>query len=122
MLLLLLIYQLKPRILPATGYLHQDRPASAVGTGDLGNRRARVLDLRRRNRASRGHSESTFWVFRRGRSDPSEEPTAAPRPAADHLGGAQGACKVSGRQRNAFLSGIASKLEGEALDEIARKE
>ena len=30
LLLLLLIYQLKPRILPATGYLHQDGPASAV--------------------------------------------------------------------------------------------
>ena len=59
---------------------------------------------------------------RRGRSDPSEEPTAAPGPAADHLGGAQGACKVSDRQRNASLSGIASKLEGGALDEITRKE
>ena len=54
--------------------------------------------------------------------DPSEEPTAAPGPAADHLGGAQGACKVSDRQRNASLSGIASKLEGGALDEITRKE
>ena len=52
--LLLMIYPLKPQILPATGYLHQDRPASAVGTGDLGTRRARVLGLRRRNRASRG--------------------------------------------------------------------
>ena len=40
----------------------------------------------------------------------------------DHLGGAQGACKVSDRQRNASLSGIASKLEGGALDEITRKE
>jgi hypothetical protein len=56
------------------------------------------------------------------RSDPSEAPTAAPRTAAGYLGGAQGACKVLGRQRNALLSGIASKWEGAALDEFARKE